>query len=943
MLKNINQGYTDTLKPQALVQDPLSPIEGAVAPQMDQTDALGPLAQHITQWHSCGASNWVLKTVTRGYRLQFASVPPKFNGVLLSQPREEEAPILQKEIESLKDKGAIRIVPVEHCQTGFYSRYFLVPKKGGGRRPIMDLRALNKYMRTYTFRMLTHATLLRFVRQGDWFVSIDLKDAYFHIPIYPPHRKYLRFAFQGVTYEYTVLPFGLSLSPRVFVKCTEAAIAPLRHQGLRLAMYIDDWLLAAHSPQQLREHTELLLAHLTSLGFTINWEKSVLVPSQTVKFIGLRLNSVTYKAQLSVERIEAFSACLATFRRGALLHYRTCHRLLGLMASALVVIPLGRLYMRPFQKWVTAFHLDPARHAYKLVPVTAACVRALRPWRRQGFLSAGVPMGTVIARKVITTDASLRGWGATHEGRTVSGVWSSQMRLCHINYLELRAVYLALHHFLPLIKGQHVLVRTDNTTVVAYINKQGGLRSHQLHALSHSLILWADSHLLSLRATHVPGIMNRGADLLSRGIPRYKDWMLHNEGSGEETLAPPRSPSLAHHALDGGDIPAFVQPTVGSAVAQRPGVTGRRGDLSRSPGAPCFVGLAPERLNLSSMGLPDNVIDTIQSARAISTRNAYDGKWRAFEEWCANAGCIALQSPVPVILTFLQSLLDKGLAFSTIKVYLAAISACHIGFGDKTAGQHPLICSFMKGARRLRPVSKSLVAPWDLTTVLNALSHPPFEPLHQVDLKWLSIKTALLLALASAKRVSDIHALSVSTSCMQFIRGGSKVLLKPNPAFMPKVFNPTLSCLPIELSALSPLSDAEGHQQLHALCPVRALRVYVDKTASFRGTEQLFVSWAPPHRGKPLTKQRLSHWIVEAISVAYESSGLHPPAGLRAHSTRGMATSWAMFRGTSVEEICAAASWATPHTFARFYRLDVTGPSLSQNVLSVGSSPRMPM
>ncbi|KAK7896412.1 hypothetical protein WMY93_021737 [Mugilogobius chulae] len=400
-----------------------------------------------------------------------------------------------------------------------------------------------------------------------------------------------------------------------------------------------------------------------------------------------------------------------------------------------------------------------------------------------------------------------------------------------------------------------------------------------------------------------------------RVSPIRADHCYSLQGSREETLAPPRSPSMAHHALDGGDIPAFVQPTVGSAVAQRPGVTGRRGDLSRSPG-PCFVGLAPERLNLSSMGLPDNVIDTIQSARAISTRNAYDGKWRAFEEWCVNAGCIALQSPVPVILTFLQSLLDKGLAFSTIKVYLAAISACHIGFGDKTAGQHPLICSFMKGARRLRPVSKSLVAPWDLTTVLNALSHPPFEPLHQVDLKWLSIKTALLLALASAKRVSDIHALSVSTSCMQFIRGGSKVLLKPNPAFMPKVFNPTLSCLPIELSALSPLSDAEERQQLHALCPVRALRVYVDKTASFRGTEQLFVSWAPPHRGKPLTKQRLSHWIVEAITVAYESSGLHPPAGLRAHSTRGMATSWAMFRGTSVEEICAAASWATPHTFA---------------------------
>lgn len=351
------------------------------------------------------------------------------------------------------------------------------------------------------------------------------------------------------------------------------------------------------------------------------------------------------------------------------------------------------------------------------------------------------------------------------------------------------------------------------------------------------------------------------------------------------------------------------------------------------------MGLARERLNLSSTGLPDSVIATIQSARAASTRCAYDGKWRAFEEWCVNSGHVALNSPVPVILTFLQGLLDKGLAFSTIKVYLAAISACHVGFGDKTAGQHPLICQFMKGARRLRPTLRSLVAPWDLTTVLSALSGPPFEPLLQVELKLLSFKTVLLLALASAKRVSDIHALSVNASCMQFLRGDSKVLLKPNPAFMPKVFNPTLSCLPIELAAFSPPPfSSEEHQRLNALCPVRALRTYVDRTAAFRKSEQLFVSWAQPHRGKPLSKQRLSHWMVEAIVAAYNSSGLQAPAGLRAHSTRGMATSWALFQGTSVEEICAAASWATPHTFARFYRLDVTGPSLSQNVLSVGAS-----
>ncbi|KAK0145714.1 hypothetical protein N1851_015374 [Merluccius polli] len=230
----------------------------------------------------------------------------------------------------------------------------------------------------------------------------------------------------------------------------------------------------------------------------------------------------------------------------------------------------------------------------------------------------------------------------------------------------------------------------------------------------------------------------------------------------------------------------------------------------------------------------------------------------------------------------IQDLLDKGKAFSTVKVYLAAISACHIGFGDKTAGQHPLVCRFMKGARRLRPVSRNLTAPWDLSTVLDALSRPPFEPLQQVELKTLSFKTALLLALASAKRVSDIHALSVSPACMQFLRGNSKVLLKPNPAFVPKVFDSASSYRPIELLAFhSPPFSSREQERLNALCPVRALRVYVDRTAGFRKSEQLFVSCATSHLGKPLSKQRLSHWIVEAIAMAYNSErergGKTPP------------------------------------------------------------------
>lgn len=159
--------------------------------------------------------------------------------------------------------------------------------------------------------------------------------------------------------------------------------------------------------------------------------------------------------------------------------------------------------------------------------MTSEAVASLYQWRNPTFLAEGVPIGTVQARKTITSDASLSGWGGTCEGRMVNGKWSPRLQARHINFLEMLAVWLTLRHFLPLLRGHHVLVRTDNTTVVAYINRQGGLRSRELHMLARKLILWSCALFPSLRATHVPGTLNRGADLLSRGNPLYSEWKLN--------------------------------------------------------------------------------------------------------------------------------------------------------------------------------------------------------------------------------------------------------------------------------------------------------------------------------------------------------------------------------------------------------------------------------
>ncbi|KAI2655706.1 Transposon Ty3-G Gag-Pol polyprotein [Labeo rohita] len=175
---------------------------------------LRPLAENFSDWLNLpNPSRWLLRTIRLGYAIQFARRPPKFRGVLTTSVQGSNTAVLRAEIAVLLAKDAIETVPSAEMKKGFYSPYFIVPKKGGGLRPILDLRVLNRALLKLPFKMLTLKHILTCVRIQDWFVAIDLKDAYFHVSILPRHRPFLRFAFEGRAYQYKVLPFGLSLSP----------------------------------------------------------------------------------------------------------------------------------------------------------------------------------------------------------------------------------------------------------------------------------------------------------------------------------------------------------------------------------------------------------------------------------------------------------------------------------------------------------------------------------------------------------------------------------------------------------------------------------------------------------------------------------------------------------------------------------------------------------
>ena len=333
------------------------------------------------------------------------------------------------EVVALLQKGAITPVPSGEAHQGFYSTYFLVPKKDGGLRPILNLKGFNHFLKHLPFHMLRLSRLLSSIRRGDWFTTVDLRDAYFHIPIYRDHRKYLRFFFQGNAYEYTVLPFGLSLSPRTFTKCMEAALGPLRRQGIHILNYLDDWLICSPTEHQAQLDTMAVLSHLENLGLALNREKSCLIPSQRVEYLGLVLDSNLLRAVLTLRRTVVLMDSFSQLTVNKHITVKCGRRLLGLMAAASQVVPLGLLHMRPLQRWLARHKVSPHEDGLRAIPVSSTCLPAVAWWTTSLGRREGVQLGPVCSRVTITTDASEAGWGALWENHPARGQWGPFWRL----------------------------------------------------------------------------------------------------------------------------------------------------------------------------------------------------------------------------------------------------------------------------------------------------------------------------------------------------------------------------------------------------------------------------------------------------------------------------------------------------------------------------------
>ena len=274
--------------------------------------------------------------------------------------------------------------------------------------------------------------MLRHLLQvSDWMCSIDLKDTYLSVNIFQEHRRYLLCFWRETMYKFTCLPFGLCSAPRIFTKLMKPVIAFLQGQGIQTIIYLDDILIMNQSLAALQSQVYQTVSLLESLGFIINREKSQLVPSQQIRFLGFHVGSVNMKLFLPEDKIQQITQMCQDFIAQQVVSLRNLSQLLGKMCATTVAVLPDTLWYQNLQQ-LKIQSLRRSSSYNNLVTLEPSCIEELTWWSTQLHLWNGRDVRPQVPDMRINTDAKLTGWGAVCDGVCTGGLWSPKERRFHI-------------------------------------------------------------------------------------------------------------------------------------------------------------------------------------------------------------------------------------------------------------------------------------------------------------------------------------------------------------------------------------------------------------------------------------------------------------------------------------------------------------------------------
>ena len=287
--------------------------------------------------------------------------------------------------------------------------------------------------------------------------SLGLRDAYLQVPVHPESRCYLRFCVGEEVFQFRALCFSLLTATHAFTRVMAPVSSIMHRHGFRILRYLDDWLVLGVSFQDLVRARDFLLWLCQELGVQVNLEKSSLTPTQTLDYLGMRLQTLPLRVFPTPKRVLKLASLVSEFASCPLQPLALWHQLLGVMSTLSSIVPGSCLRMRSLQ-----LRLNSAGRLLldsDSVFWDASCLEDLRWWSDKSQLLVGLPLGFSHPSLLLFTDASDSGWGASLEDDHMSGSWSLTCSQFSINHQELFAVLYGVQGFLPLLRqparGQH--------------------------------------------------------------------------------------------------------------------------------------------------------------------------------------------------------------------------------------------------------------------------------------------------------------------------------------------------------------------------------------------------------------------------------------------------------------------------------------------------------
>lgn len=367
----------------------------------------GKLSSFIQNWGPITRDAWVFSTL-RGADIELKNLPRQafIPRPMTYSPREYT--IIQGEITKLLAKKVI--IPTDYKPGDFVSNVFLREKKDGTHRMILNLKALNEDLKYQKFKMECLSSALDLITQGCYMASIDLKDAYYSVPIAPQYRRYLKFTFENKFYCFTCLPNGLSPAPRIFTKLLKPIFSSLRKVGHVSTVYIDDTLLIGKTRTECEANVQATVSTLRETGFTVHPVKSVFIPETQIQYIGFIIDSMTMKLTLPNEKMlrirENCKNLLATENPTIL----QVAEVVGQLVAALPAVTMGQMRYRTIDN-CKIWALKTAGGKFGAHMTLSKMAKHDLEWWIEHLPHASKSFQRTTPKLTIHSDASNEGWG----------------------------------------------------------------------------------------------------------------------------------------------------------------------------------------------------------------------------------------------------------------------------------------------------------------------------------------------------------------------------------------------------------------------------------------------------------------------------------------------------------------------------------------------------